>query len=103
MNAQEVPEWMIDASNVPQRTALQTLLEELPLGYTVRLDVRRGSSCAMLIRPFDDVHLVVTGRGIEDDAMEALRIASTREAESGASIDKVWKRFQAAMSKAVGK
>jgi len=103
MNKQEVPDWMIDATNKAPATALQTLADKLPRGYTVRIDIQPGSSRVMLLLPFDESRLVTTTLGVEADVLEALRLATEREVESGAAIDRAWTRFQSVMNKAVGK
>lgn len=102
MNTQDVPDWMIDASNVPPATALQTLAKELPHGWTVQLDIQRESGGVTLFGPHDDMYEPKTGDGIEADMLEALRFARFRETEADKSVAKAWALFQAAMRGAGG-
>jgi len=102
MNAQEVPDWMIDASNLPPATALQTMAKEMPHGWTVQIDIQRGSGGVTLFGPHDDMYEPETGAGIEADMLEALRFARFRETEADKAVSKAWARFQAAMRKAGG-
>ena len=102
MNTQEVPDWMIDASNMPPSTALQTLAKELPHGWVVQVDIEKGSGGVTLFGPHDDMYEPQTGDGIDSDMLEALRFAKFREANTEIAGNRAWARFQAEMRKASG-
>lgn len=102
MNTQEVPDWMIDASSMPPVTALQTLAKELPNGWTVQIDVERGSGGVTLFGPYDDMYENFTEGGIDANLLEALRFAKFRETETEKAVNKAWERFQREIRKCGG-
>lgn len=99
MNTQEIPDWMIDASNMQPATALQTLAKELPHGWVVQLDIERGSGGVTLFGPHDEMYEPESGEGFEADMLEALRFARFRETESEKPVAKALARFQAEMKR----
>jgi hypothetical protein len=102
MNTQEVPDWMIDASNMPPVTALQTLAKELPHGWNVQIDIERGSGGVTLFGPHDDMYENFSESSLEANLLEALRFAKFRETETEKAVNKAWARFQSEMKKAFG-
>lgn len=92
-----VPDWMIDATNMPKAQALETLARELPEGWNVQITVENGRYDVTLFDPADNMTEVNTSDGPESDMLEALRYAKWREANDQIAIDKAWARFQAAL------
>lgn len=103
MNAQEIPDWMIDASNMPPVTALQTLAKDLPHGWNVQIDIERGSGGVTLFGPYDDMYENFSEVSLEANLLEALRFARFRETETEKAVQKAWERFQSEIEKAGGK
>ena len=98
MNIQEVPDWMIDATNIPKAEALQTLAHKLPDGWSLQIDIERGSGSVTLYAPEDTMYEIDTGGGsIEEDMLEALRFACWREKQTELGVDRAWTQFKTAM------
>lgn len=93
-----VPDWMIDATNMPKAQALETLAKELPQGWNVQITVENGGYDVTLFDPADNMIEIYSGAGPEGDMLEALRYSKWREANDDVAVDKAWKRFQAAMN-----
>ena len=98
MNTQEVPDWMIDATNMPKADALQTLARLLPEGWSIQIDVERGAGSVTLFAPEDTMYEIDAGQGsIEADMLEALRFACWREKQTELVVDRAWAQFKTAM------
>lgn len=98
MNTQEIPDWMIDATNIPKADALQTLAKILPEGWNIQIDIERGAGSVTLFAPEDTMYEIDTGgEGIEADLLEALRFACWREKQTDLVVDRAWAQFKTAM------
>ena len=98
MNTQEVPDWMIDATNIPKAEALQTLAHRLPEGWNIQIDIERGAGSVTLFAPEDTMYEIDTGgESIEADILEALRFACWREKQTELVVDRAWAQFKTAM------
>lgn len=103
MNTQEVPDWMIDATNIPKAEALQTLAHRLPDGWNIQIDIERGAGSVTLYAPEDTMYEIDTGgESIEADMLEALRFACWREKQTELAVDRAWAQFKTAMRFNVG-
>jgi len=98
MNTQEVPDWMIDATNIPKAEALQTLEHRLPEGWNIQIDIERGAGSVTLFAPEDTMYEIDSGgESIEADMLEALRFACWREKQTELVVDRAWAQFKTAM------
>ena len=98
MNTQDVPDWMIDATNIPKADALQTLAKMLPDGWNIQIDIERGAGSVTLFAPEDTMYEIDTGgESIEADLLQALRFACWREKQTEQTVDRAWEQFQSAM------
>lgn len=82
--------------NAPARTLMQTA-NMLPHGWTMQIDLQKGSGGVTLFGPFDDLYELDTGNGIEADMAQAVQFANFRNAEQGTAVNGAWSRFVAAM------
>jgi hypothetical protein len=61
MNTQEVPDWMVDATNIPKADALQMLARLLPEGWNIQIDIERGAGSVTLFAPEDTMYEIDSG------------------------------------------
>ncbi len=95
--SREIPGWMIPVSKFPHSEALQILAKELPDGWTVQIDIQRGSGVVTLFGPYDDMYEPETGEGIDADLLQALQFSKFKESETEVSVNRAWAMFQDAM------
>lgn len=93
-----IPNWMIDASNLPQATSLQAVALELPKNWNLQITVENGKFDVSLFNPDDALFEIDVSHGIDSALLEAVRFAKWCEVQTEKSVDKAWKHFQKVVS-----
>ena len=76
---------------------IMTIANLLPHGWTMQIDMQKGSAGVTLFGPFDDMYEPETGKGIEVDMVVAALFARFNDIDQERSVSGAWGRFVAEM------
>lgn len=78
-------------------STLMKTADMLPHGWTMQIDLQKGSGGISLFGPFDDLYEFDTGNGLEADMAQAVQFANFRNDEQEMAVTGAWRRFVTAM------